>query len=56
MKEQEKSMTYEECIQLEWNTKVKPELLSNLTPMELLAISRKPRPKYNRFTGERVDD
>ncbi|AMR57699.1 hypothetical protein vB_PsyM_KIL3b_0132 [Pseudomonas phage vB_PsyM_KIL3b] len=56
MKQQEKSMSYEECIQLEWDTKVKTEVLSNLTPMELLAISRNPRPKYDRFTGERVND
>ncbi|AMR57378.1 hypothetical protein vB_PsyM_KIL1_0131 [Pseudomonas phage vB_PsyM_KIL1] len=56
VKQQEKSMSYEECIQLEWDTKVKTEVLSNLTPMELLAISRNPRPKYDRFTGERVND
>ena len=47
-------MTYTECLQKEINERAPAKVQTNLTPMELLAIARRPLPKFNRFTGERV--
>lgn len=47
-------MSYYECLQKEINERKPVQPKIGLTPMELLAISRRPLPRFNRSTGERV--
>ncbi|UAV89731.1 hypothetical protein [Pseudomonas phage COT4] len=47
-------MNYHECLQKEIKERKPVQPKAGLTPMELLSISRRPLPRFNRFTGERV--